>query len=68
MKDISPVANTLIEAIDNYMEQSNKTGYRYSEEEDIMINRKIDSLLRHIEMLYKYEISLRNSLSNNNNK
>lgn len=57
--EISPVANDLIQAIDNYIEESGKTIYRFSFEEQIELQRKIKILDNHINILIAFETSRR---------
>ena len=53
--EISPVANDLLEAIDNYIEVSSKVGYRFTLEEQMKIQRMILILDKHIDSLIEYE-------------
>lgn len=54
--NISPVANELIIAIDNFKEESNKTSYRFTTEEQIRLEREIAILQNHINLLVDYEL------------
>jgi len=54
--NISPVANELIIAINNFKEESSKTGYRFTIEEQIRLEREITILQNHINLLIDYEL------------
>lgn len=54
--NISPVANDLLQAIEEYIEESSKTIYRFELEEQIKIQNAIARLNKQIEMLIDYEI------------
>ena len=54
--NISPVANELIIAIDNFKEESSKTSYRFTTEEQIKLEREIAILQNHINLLVDYEL------------
>lgn len=49
-------ANELINAIDNYMSESMKKDYKFSEEEEYRIARMITCLDNHLRMLRDYEL------------
>lgn len=54
--NISPVANDLLLAIEEYIEESSKTIYRFELEEQIKLQNAIARLDKQIEMLVDYEI------------
>lgn len=54
--NISSVANELIIAIDNFKEESSKTSYRFTTEEQIRLEREIAILQNHINLLIDYEL------------
>jgi len=54
--NISPVANELIIAIDNFKEESSKTSYRFTTEEQIRLEKEIAILQNHINLLIDYEL------------
>ena len=53
--NISPVATDLIEAIENYIEASNRNNYRFTIEEQAKLERAIMILNKHIDFLVQYE-------------
>lgn len=54
--NISQVANDLIKAINNYKEQSIKTNYKFTLEEQLTLQNEIAILEKHIELLIDYEL------------
>ena len=54
--NISPVANNLIIAFNNYIEESNKKDYRFTYEEQIKLEQLIKVLNNQIDMLIQYEL------------
>lgn len=50
-------AKELLKAIDNYMRASCKKDYKFTNEENITIQRQLKILDNHINMLIKYEIT-----------
>ncbi len=57
--NVSPVANDLVEAINNYIEESSRTSYRFTLEEQLELQNKIAILNNQIDMLIKYELEKR---------
>lgn len=54
--NINPIANDLIKAIDNFIEQSSKTAYKFTIEEQYKLQNKIAQLNNQIDILINYEI------------
>ena len=55
--NISPVAQRLIQAIDDYKNESCKKEYRYELDEEVILHREIAILEKHLELLEQYEIA-----------
>lgn len=53
--NISPVANNLIKAIEDYKEESSKVSYRFTTEEELRLLKEIEILRNHINILINYE-------------
>ncbi|MBR4486080.1 hypothetical protein IKS57_01750 [bacterium] len=53
--NISPIANDLVQAIEEYIEQSSKVGYRFTLEEQLKLQQMIKVLNNQIDMLVDYE-------------
>ncbi len=53
---MSKESKKMIKSIEKYMESSMKKEYKFTLEEQITIQRAIESLLGHIGMLIDYEI------------
>ena len=54
--NISPVAIDLIEAVENYIAESSKKQYRFTDEEQYKLEQLIRQLNNQIDMLVDYEI------------
>jgi len=54
--NISPIAIQLINVIEEYKEESSKTTYRFTIEEQLKLQREIDILQKHIDLLIDYEL------------
>lgn len=54
--NVSPVANNLIIALNNYIEESSKKDYRFTYEEQIKLQQLINVLNNQIDMLIQYEL------------
>lgn len=53
---MNKVAQDLISAIENYIKESSKVGYYFSEEEQYRIERMIRILNNQIDILIEYEM------------
>lgn len=53
--DVSPIAYDLIEAFNNWAEESSKVGYRFSKEEQRYLEQMIKIMNNQIDMLVDYE-------------
>ena len=58
--NISPIANDLVVAINNYIETSSKVGYRFTIEEQMELQKQIKILENQINMLVDYELKREN--------
>lgn len=58
--NISPIAYNLIKAIEEYKKESSKTNYRFELEEQLRLQREIEILTKHLELLSDYEIKRHN--------
>ena len=58
--NISPVATDLVEAMENYIEASSKTNYRFTIEEQMKLQQMIKILNNQIDMLVDYELKREN--------
>ena len=58
--NISPIANDLVVAINNYIETSSKVEYRFTIEEQIELQKQIKILENQINMLIDYELKREN--------
>ena len=54
--NISPVANDLILAFNNYIEESSKKDYKFTNEEQFKMQQVIKMLDNQINMLIQYEL------------
>lgn len=54
--NISPVANDMFNAIDNFMNESIKKDYRFTIEERMKLERYIRTLENHLTILDNYEL------------
>lgn len=54
--NISPIANDMFIAIDDFMNESSKVGYRFTIEERKKLERYIRILENHLIMLDNYEL------------
>lgn len=54
--NISPVANNLIIAFNNYIEESSKKDYKFTNEEQFKMQQVIKMLDNQINMLIQYEL------------
>ena len=54
--NISPVANNLIIAFDNYIEEKRKKDYKFTNEEQFKMQQVIKMLDNQINMLIQYEL------------
>ena len=54
--NISPVANNLIIAFNNYIEESSKKDYKFTHEEQFKMQQVIKMLDNQINMLIQYEL------------
>jgi len=52
---ISPVAKELIMAIEEYKKESSRVGYRFELEEQLRLEKEIEILKKHIELIADYE-------------
>lgn len=53
--NISPVANKLIKAIEDYKEESSKVSYMFTTDEELRLLKEIEILRNHIDILIDYE-------------
>jgi hypothetical protein len=58
--NISPIANDLIEAINNYLNESSRVQYRFTLEEEISLTCALTNLKNRLETLSDYEIKREN--------
>lgn len=54
--EVSPIAYDLIKDFNEWMEQSSKTTYRFSKEEQYYLEQMVKMLNNQINMLVEYEI------------
>jgi len=57
--NISPVALELINAIEEYKKESSRKEYRFELEEQLRLQREIEILQKHIDLLIGYELKKR---------
>lgn len=57
--NISPVALELINAIEEYKKESSRKEYRFELEEQLRLQREIEILQKHIDLLIDYELKKR---------
>lgn len=55
--DVSPVAYYLIEKFNEWLEQSSKTTYRFSQEEQYHLEQMVKILNNQINLLIEYELN-----------
>jgi len=53
---MNKIATELIKAIEEYKKESSKVDYDFSLEEQMQLQREIDILNKHIELLIDYEL------------
>lgn len=59
--EVSPIAYNLITDFNEWLEESSKVGYRFSEEEQMYLQKMVIIMENQLDMLIKYELERKES-------